>query len=205
MKYLSTMEVGSWRGVSVEHAESRDVDFYMHWHNICTNSSPCCSEHGHKEHFHRRFIVAKSTAPRPPLSFFADRSLTELNRFDNVDVIPAAVPPQLLDQFLIATEMKFKYAWLGLYFFVVYIFYNVIYYYEHNVEDRVTFEVFDWDDSPGRACLWVFLILAFGVPGFTALHVFVYRCVVVVAVKNYDCWLADGCVVGTLSCWGRLS
>ncbi|CBJ25726.1 conserved unknown protein [Ectocarpus siliculosus] len=81
----------------------------------------------------------------------------------------------LLDQFLIATEMKFKYAWLGLYFFVVYIFYNVIYYYEHNVEDRVTFEVFDWDERPGRACLWVFLILAFGVPGFTALHVFVYR------------------------------
>lgn len=98
--------------------------------------------------------------------------------------MPAAVPPQLLDQFLIATEMKFKYAWLGLYFFVVYIFYNVIYYYEHNVEDRVTFEVFDWDENPGRACLWVFLILAFGVPGFTALHVFVYRCVAAVAIQN---------------------
>ncbi|CAN0380877.1 unnamed protein product, partial [Pylaiella littoralis] len=81
----------------------------------------------------------------------------------------------LIDQFLIASEMKIKYAWLGIYFFVVYIFYNLIYYYENNVEDRVSFEVFDWDEKPGKASLWVFLILVFFVPGFAAMHVFVYR------------------------------
>lgn len=81
----------------------------------------------------------------------------------------------VIDQFLIASEMKIKFAWMGIYFFVVYIFYNVIYYYEHNEEDRVSFEVFDWAPSPGKGCLWVFLILAFFVPGFTAFHVFVYR------------------------------
>lgn len=90
------------------------------------------------------------------------------NRFDT---------KQVIDQFLIASEMKIKFAWMGIYFFVVYIFYNVIYYYEHNEEDRVSFEVFDWAPSPGKGCLWVFLILAFFVPGFTAFHVFVYRCV----------------------------
>lgn len=86
---------------------------------------------------------------------------------------------QVADQFLIASEFKIGFAWMGLYFFIVYIFYNVIYYYEHNGDDRVSFEVFDWDPEPGKACLWVFLILAFFVPGFTAFHVFVYRCVCV--------------------------
>eukprot|EP00752_Nemacystus_decipiens_P006378 g5750.t1 len=81
----------------------------------------------------------------------------------------------IVDQFLIASEFKIGFAWMGLYFFVIYIFYNVIYYYEHNEEDRVSFEVFDWDPEPGKACLWVFLILAFFVPGFTAFHVFIYR------------------------------
>ncbi|CAM9363177.1 unnamed protein product, partial [Scytosiphon promiscuus] len=81
----------------------------------------------------------------------------------------------VVDQFLIASEMKIKYAWLGFYFFVVYIFYNVIYYYEHNEEDRISFEVFDWDVQPGKACLWVFLILAIFVPGFAGFHFFVYR------------------------------
>ena len=81
----------------------------------------------------------------------------------------------MVDQFLIASEFKIGFAWMGLYFFVVYIFYNVIYYYEHNGEDRLSFEVFDWDPEPGKACLWVFLILAFFVPGFTAFHVFIYR------------------------------
>lgn len=83
----------------------------------------------------------------------------------------------MVDQFLIASEMKIKYGWLGFYFFVVYIFYNVIYYYEHNEEDRLSFEVFDWDVAPGKACLWVFLILAIFVPGFAGFHFFVYRCV----------------------------
>lgn len=94
----------------------------------------------------------------------------------------------MVDQFLIASEFKIGFAWMGLYFFVIYIFYNVIYYYEHNEEDRVSFEVFDWDPEPGKACLWVFLILAFFVPGFTAFHVFIYRyvraCVCVLCVVS---------------------
>ena len=108
----------------------------------------------------------------------------------------------MVDQFLIASEFKIGFAWMGLYFFVIYIFYNVIYYYEHNEEDRVSFEVFDWDPEPGKACLWVFLILAFFVPGFTAFHVFIYRyvrarvcvcvcvsCLAVVVVHAVCCFL----------------
>lgn len=95
----------------------------------------------------------------------------------------------MVDQFLIASEFKIGFAWMGFYFFVIYIFYNVIYYYEHNEEDRISFEVFDWEPEPGKACLWVFLILAFFVPGFTAFHVFVYRCVrvCVCCVKRGGC------------------
>ncbi len=69
-----------------------------------------------------------------------------------------------------------QFAMIAIYFFVIYIFFNVIYYYEHNGEDRLSFEVFDWDPEPGKACLWVFLILAFFVPGFAFFHYFVYRC-----------------------------
>lgn len=88
----------------------------------------------------------------------------------------------MIDQFLIASEFQIKFAWTCLYFFVVYIFYNVIYYYENNDEDRLSFEVFDWDPEPGKACLWVFLILAFFIPGFAAFHFFIYRCVLCCAV-----------------------
>lgn len=98
----------------------------------------------------------------------------------------------MVDQFLIASEFKIGFAWMGLYFFIVYIFYNVIYYYEHNEEDRVSFEVFDWDPEPGKACLWVFLILTFFVPGFTAFHVFVYRCVASVK-RGGSCGGGGGC------------
>lgn len=77
--------------------------------------------------------------------------------------------------FLIASEYKIKYAWLGVYYFVVYIFFNVGYYYDTEGEDRLTYDVFDWDAHPGKGCLWVFLILAIFVPGFSSFHYFVYR------------------------------
>lgn len=82
---------------------------------------------------------------------------------------------QILDQFLVASEFKMKYAWLALYFFVVYLFFNLAYYYEAAEVDRVTFEVFDWEEDPDRACLWLFLILAFLIPLFSGAHYFVYR------------------------------
>ena len=77
--------------------------------------------------------------------------------------------------FLIASEYKIKYAWLGVYYFVVYIFFNVGYYYDTDGDDRLTYDVFDWDAHPGKGCLWVFLILAIFVPGFSSFHYFVYR------------------------------
>lgn len=82
---------------------------------------------------------------------------------------------QVVDMFLIASEYKIKYAWLGVYYFVVYIFFNVGYYYNTDGDDRLTYDVFDWDAHPGKGCLWVFLILAFFVPGFSSFHYFVYR------------------------------
>eukprot|EP00904_Undaria_pinnatifida_P001056 jgi/Undpi1/10951/HiC_scaffold_30.g13252.m1 len=79
------------------------------------------------------------------------------------------------DQFLIASEFKIKYAWLGIYYFVVYIFFNVGYYYNTEGDDRLTYEIFDWEVHPGKGCLWVFLILAIFVPGFASFHYFIYR------------------------------
>lgn len=82
---------------------------------------------------------------------------------------------QVVDQFLVASEFKIKYAWLGEYYFIVYIFFNVGYYYETTGEDRLTYEVFDWEGDPGKAILWIFLIMAFFIPGFAGFHFFVYR------------------------------
>lgn len=92
--------------------------------------------------------------------------------------------------FLIASEYKIKYAWLGVYYFVVYIFFNVGYYYNTDGEDRLTYDVFDWDAHPGKGCLWVFLILAFFVPGFSSFHYFVYR------------WGHCTAVLLFAACWG---
>ena len=105
----------------------------------------------------------------------------------------------MVDQFLIASEYKIKYAWLGIYYFVVYIFFNVGYYYNTTGGDRLTYEVFDWAVDPGKGCLWVFLILAFFVPGFSSFHYFVYRWEGLLdCVLDGSCWIRVGFVLDSL-------
>lgn len=84
----------------------------------------------------------------------------------------------MVDQFFIASEFKIKFARMGLYFLVIYLFFNLAYYYEStgDAEERVTLEVWDWEENSGRAVLWLFLMFAIFLPGFAALHLFFYRC-----------------------------
>lgn len=55
-------------------------------------------------------------------------------------------------------------------------FFNLAYYYETTGDDRLTWKVFDWEDAPGTAVLYILFILVILVPAASMLHYTVFRC-----------------------------
>lgn len=82
---------------------------------------------------------------------------------------------QLIDQWIIETDYKISFFALGEYFFIIYIFFNLAYYYETEGDGRLTWEVFDWEDAPGTAVLYILFILVVLVPAASMLHYSVFR------------------------------
>lgn len=115
---------------------------------------------------------------KPP--FYLAPKLQPLNTvfsslFISFDV-PVNNKTQILDQLLISSEYKCRSAfWQTEYYAVVYLIFNLIWYYEGPLESRVLYTILDWEDDGGMATLFIFLIFFILVPIFSTMHYGVYR------------------------------
>lgn len=83
---------------------------------------------------------------------------------------------QLVDQLLVADEFKCRNIIFGQVYGVMYLAFNVGWYYLAPREDRLIYEILDWENKPLAACIYgLGCILVLG-PLFGALHFGVYRC-----------------------------
>lgn len=82
---------------------------------------------------------------------------------------------QLLDQFLVADEFKVRNIIFGQVYGVIYLTFNIVWYYVAPREDRLIYAILDWENNPLMACIYglgSILVLA---PLFGVLHIRVYR------------------------------
>lgn len=79
-------------------------------------------------------------------------------------------PYQVLDQFLIATDYKCRAFWLTEYYAIVYLLFNLVWYYKKSRSERVLYELMDWEIDPGRATLFTFIILCGLIPAASVFH-----------------------------------
>ena len=82
---------------------------------------------------------------------------------------------QLVDQFLVAAEFRHRYVFFGQVYGVIYLLFNVGWYYLAPKEDRQIYVILDWENKPLVACIYGLGLLFIGAPLFAVLHCGVYR------------------------------
>ncbi|CBJ25727.1 conserved unknown protein [Ectocarpus siliculosus] len=81
----------------------------------------------------------------------------------------------LLDQFLVADEFKLRYILFPQAFGVIYLFFNVGWYYLAPDDDRLIYIILDWEDNTLGACIYAFGAILVGAPLFGLVHLGLFR------------------------------
>lgn len=81
---------------------------------------------------------------------------------------------QLIDQFLVADEFKLRHVIFFQICGVVYIGFNIVWYYV-GWQENILYEVLDWDNKPLVACIYGAVCVMVLSPLFSLLHLFLYR------------------------------
>lgn len=82
---------------------------------------------------------------------------------------------QLIDQLLVADEFKLRYVVFPQVFGVIYIIFNVVWYYLAPNEDRLIYSILDWSNNTLVACIYGVVCILVLAPFFALLHFGVYR------------------------------
>lgn len=80
----------------------------------------------------------------------------------------------MIDQFLVADEFKLRHVVIAQAFGVLYVLFNLIWYYE-GWEEKVLYAVLDWENKTLVACIYSIGSVVILVPLFGLLHLFIYR------------------------------
>ncbi|CAM9405259.1 unnamed protein product [Choristocarpus tenellus] len=83
----------------------------------------------------------------------------------------------IVDNFLVSTQYRFWTLWPSLLFALIYVSFNVAYYYLASDEDdeNVIYSILDWDEDPTTATIYTVVIIFVLLPLFQGLHYGVYR------------------------------
>ncbi|CAN0496371.1 unnamed protein product, partial [Ectocarpus sp. 8 AP-2014] len=81
----------------------------------------------------------------------------------------------LLDQFLVADEFKLRYILFPQAFGVIYLFFNLGWYYLAPDDDRLIYIILDWEDNTLGACVYAFGAILVGAPLFGLVHLGLFR------------------------------
>ncbi|CAM9397563.1 unnamed protein product [Ectocarpus fasciculatus] len=81
----------------------------------------------------------------------------------------------LLDQFLVADEFKLRYILFPQVYGVIYICFNVGWYYLAPNDDRLIYIILDWEDNTLGACIYAFGAIFVGAPLFGLVHFGLFR------------------------------
>lgn len=79
---------------------------------------------------------------------------------------------------LVATEYRLRQVCATEMFGVVYVVFNVIFFYTGPTDEKVIYDILDWGGDPGKASAFVVVILVVLVPLFGLAHFGVFKCVV---------------------------
>lgn len=82
---------------------------------------------------------------------------------------------QLVDQFLVADEFKMRYVLYAQAYGAAYLVFNILWYYLAPKDDRLIYEIIDWNNKPLVACIYGLGSLLIAAPLFTWLHYGVFR------------------------------
>ncbi|CAM9823947.1 unnamed protein product [Ectocarpus sp. 12 AP-2014] len=81
----------------------------------------------------------------------------------------------LLDQFLVAEEFKLRDILFPQAFGVIYILFNVGWYYLAPDDDRLIYIILDWENNTLVACIYAFVAILVGAPLFGLVHLGIFR------------------------------
>lgn len=83
--------------------------------------------------------------------------------------------PQLVDQMLIATRFRLRDAWMTELFSLVYVIFNIAYYFSAPRGEKIIYYILDWGRKPGLACAYTLVTLLVLVPLFDLVHYGLFR------------------------------
>lgn len=77
----------------------------------------------------------------------------------------------------VATEYNFKQLWASEIYGLIYVAFNVSFFYLGPEDEKVIYDILDWGEDPGTAATFAIVILLVLVPLFGFVHYGVFRCV----------------------------
>lgn len=82
---------------------------------------------------------------------------------------------QVVDQLLVATEYRLRQISAVELYGVIYVAFNIIFYYSSSEDDRVIYDILDWGEGTATAIAYTVGILGVLLPLFAFLHLGVFR------------------------------
>lgn len=81
----------------------------------------------------------------------------------------------LLDNFLVATPFRLTDMWIAELYSLVYLCFNIVWYYFGEPNGGVIYSILDWNNDPLTAALYILLVFFVMIPIFSFIHYMVFR------------------------------